>query len=408
MERERVRRSALTLSVSRLIDSTEQRNISLVSSFLSYRKPYHTQYGVLELLRQVGMSQVPLEHQQPGQAGDVVWLAHVVAVCWGAPQQLAEDIFRVGLGLALHVGVALVHLLDITTLQKATAAANGYHSSVIRRCNEAKLIDGIAEVQKALHKVQEAVVTAEEAFAAVLLKVTRVEEVETWKDLAETVSNATAETATLCLQTIGVAEGKLRAAAAAAAAPVAAPGRLVEALKPSMLTLDTTPIKVRQWKRKLVSFLCRSSIPNWQDVSNQHSVFFGCMESAMEDRVMHHDRYEDRAAVLPADPVPDGSSLVELLDEVYLEEVPLFNLRLEFFRMRQRTGEGETVEQFMELLEARAREAEVHLMTREDLIMFRCHTGVVEEGMLVEWRRLETPSLPKMKRAMTRYKAGKT
>ncbi len=39
--------------------------------------------------------------------------------------------------------------------------------------------------------------------------------------------------------------------------------------------------------------------------------------------------------------------------------------------------------------------------------MFRCHTGVVEERMLVEWRRLETPSLLEMKRAMTRYKAGK-
>ncbi len=35
------------------------------------------------------------------------------------------------------------------------------------------------------------------------------------------------------------------------------------------------------------------------------------------------------------------------------------------------------MEQFVELLEVRAREAEVHLMTREDLIMFRCHTGVV-------------------------------
>ncbi len=41
------------------------------------------------------------------------------------------------------------------------------------------------------------------------------------------------------------------------------------------------------------------------------------------------------------------------------------------------------------------------------MIMFRCHMGVVEEGMLVEWRQLETPSLPEMKRAMMRYKAGK-
>ncbi len=36
-------------------------------------------------------------------------------------------------------------------------------------------------------------------------------------------------------------------------------------------------------------------------------------------------------------------------------------------------------------------------MSRDDLIMFRCHTGVVEEGMLVELRRQETPLLPEMK-----------
>ncbi len=98
-----------------------------------------------------------------------------------------------------------------------------------------------------------------------------------------------------------------------------------------------------QWKLKLVTYLRRSGVPNWTDVLDQHCIFFKCMESAVEDRVMHHDRYEDRVAVLPAEPVIDGSSLVELLDGVYLEEVPLFNRRLEFFQMCQRTGEGETV-----------------------------------------------------------------
>ena len=164
----------------------------------------------------------------------------------------------------------------MTTLQKATAVANGYHGSATRRCNEAKLIvealdtheshDGIAEVRKTLHKVQEARVAAEEAFAADLLKVTRDEEMETWKDRAETVSNTTAETAVLCLRSIGVTEGKLRAAAACAgqavaaaatAAPAAAPGRLVEALKPNLLTINATPIEMQQWKRKLVTYLRR-------------------------------------------------------------------------------------------------------------------------------------------------------
>ena len=63
-------------------------------------------------------------------------------------------------------------------------------------------------------------------------------------------------------------------------------------------------------------------------MTDQHSVFFGCMESAVEDRVMHHDQYVNTAAVLPVDPVPHGNSLVELLDAIHLEDVPLFNRRL--------------------------------------------------------------------------------
>ncbi len=152
---------------------------------------------------------------------------------------------------------------------------------------------------------------------------------ETFKDRAETVSNTTTETVALCLRSIGVSGGKLRAAAACAgqaaavaavaapAAPAAAPGRLVEALKPNMLTLDATPIEVRQLKRKMGTYLRRSGVPNWADVSDQHSVFFVCMESAVQDRDMHHDRYKDIAPVLLADPMPDGSSIVELLDSFW-------------------------------------------------------------------------------------------
>ena len=46
-------------------------------------------------------------------------------------------------------------------------------------------------------------------------------------------------------------------------------------------------------------------------------------------------------------------------------------------------------------------------MTRDYMTMIRCHTGVAEEGMLAEWWRLETLSLPEMKQVMRLYKEGK-
>ena len=129
-------------------------------------------------------------------------------------------------------------------------------------------------------------------FAAVLLRVTKDDDVATCKERAETVSNTTAETVALCLWAFGAAEAKLPVAApapatAAAAAPAAVQGHLDEALKPGILTLDATPMEVRQWKRKLVTYLRCSGVPNWADVSDQHNVFFGCMEPALEDRVDH-------------------------------------------------------------------------------------------------------------------------
>ncbi len=200
------------------------------------------------------------------------------------PQQLAEEVFLVGLGLALIVGITFVHLKDMASaLQKATAVANYYHGSAIRLCNDVKLIvdaldtheshDGVDEVRKALQKVQEAAVAAAEAFAAVLLKVTKDKDEETFKEKAEIVSNAIAETSEMCLRSIGDAEAKLRAAtaqagraaaAAAAMAQAAALGRLVEALKPRVLMLDATPIEVQQWKSCLcpcplsITSRCRS------------------------------------------------------------------------------------------------------------------------------------------------------
>ncbi len=34
------------------------------------------------------------------------------------------------------------------------------------------------------------------------------------------------------------------------------------------------------------------------------------------------------------------------------------------------------------------------MMSQDDIIMFRCHKGMAEEGMLMEWWHLEIPSLP--------------
>ncbi len=65
--------------------------------------------------------------------------------------------------------------------------------------------------------------------------------------------------------------------------------------------------------------------------------------------------------------------------------------------MKQDTGKGETVEAFVELLEARAELGDIHHMTFDEHMMFRMLTAVQDKGMLTEWRRIKNPTMPKMK-----------
>ncbi len=159
-------------------------------------------------------------------------LSHLVAV-YG--DELGEEMALLGVGLGLLAGLALVFQEIMVALQKAITVANSHPCSALRRCNEAKLIaealeahesnDGVVEVRKALQKVRETAQVADKAFSAIHLKVTKDEEVTTFKERAEEVSTAAGKAVKLCLRALGVTEVKLRAAdaplrAAAAAAAV--------------------------------------------------------------------------------------------------------------------------------------------------------------------------------------------
>ena len=155
---------------------------------------------------------------------------------------------------------------------------------------------------------------------------------------------------------------------------------MLDGLKPPTLAMEATPIEVRQWKKKFGTYYRRSGVPAWPDVDDKHNVFFGCMEVSVADKIMRHDLFTEALDVLPADP-PTRDSLVELLDDVFLREVPLFNRRLEFWQMKQSPSTGESVDQFVELLEARAREAARIMPTSCSTWKSRWVRGLVSTSM---------------------------
>ncbi len=168
-------------------------------------------------------------------------------------------------------------------LQKAIASANGSHGTVIQS-NEAVIItnalstsasnNGITETRQVIQKVRNAALDVEDAFQPILLKL-------------QGDDNLMIGDLVTCIQAIGEEEAALLATqpttlnVMAAATATGAQGRLAEALKPGMLTLDLSPIELRQWKKKLFTYLHRSFVPAWRDMTDLHRMFVTCIESAV-------------------------------------------------------------------------------------------------------------------------------
>ncbi len=232
----------------------------------------------------------------------------------------------------------------------------------------------------------------------ILVEIDRKEHVK-WKERAEELENVLADSLESAATAITIIDTALRPRTRPpvhpVVAPAAAPSRtMMDSLKPSTLCLDSTLYDLKQWKKKFGTYFRTSGCDLWAEHGDKHNTFFGCIESYLETRILRHESYNAVRSILPSDP-PTNDSLIETLDAIFLANTPLFTRRLEFWEMKQDTGRGETVEAFVELLEARAKLGDIHLMKFDEHMMFRMLTSVQDKGMLTEWRSIVNP-MPEM------------
>ncbi len=167
----------------------------------------------------------------------------------------------------------------VVALQTAINSANGYYQVAIWRCNEALVVANapvasalnncIVEMQRAIQKVQKAAAEADFAFQTIIIKLVDNEELNMFEDRVTKVCDPPATTVVMYIQATGAAEVVLPVkqptpvvvvAAVAAVTALGAPGHVVDALKPGILTLDASPIDRVEAvdMRKLVMYLCPS------------------------------------------------------------------------------------------------------------------------------------------------------
>ncbi len=108
-----------------------------------------------------------------------------------------------------------------------------------------------------------------------------------------------------------------------AAAPPPPIRTMMDSLKPPTLCPDSSLYDLKQWKRKFDTYFHRSGCHLWAKHEDKHNAFFGCIEPALETRILRHEGYNAMRSVLPSDP-PNNNSLIKILDAIFLSNTPLF------------------------------------------------------------------------------------
>ena len=103
--------------------------------------------------------------------------------------------------------------------------------------------------------------------------------------------------------------------------------RPVDFLKPTKLSIETSPDKVRDWKARFESF-CKASHVDTQERKEQHEVLYALLDTDLTTRMMEE--------------VDDTDSLTQCLaklDLVFTAEYPLHTRRWKFMQIKQKKGE---------------------------------------------------------------------
>ena len=194
------------------------------------------------------------------------------------------------------------------------------------------------------------------------------------------------------------------AAAAAAAAPAAAPAqgaarpRAVADLKPEKLDLEQPPSTLRTWKASFLTYYTSTGI-NTCTLGEQHGFIMNFMQPSLANRVRDNDKYRED---LPLQGQVD--SVMAVIEDEFLTRYPLFNRRLDYFRMRQ--ADGEKFSDFALKLRKTGEEAELQRLNEESLHIFRYITGVTDAKLRDRFFRLPSPTLADLKAAVRAYEAG--
>ena len=299
---------------------------------------------------------------------------------------------------------------DIKTAQASAAAHRGH---VTRATKE---LDRVAEsvsdhptersvqaMLSTLVRFESQSTKAEEAYMMLMAIDPDKDKQATYKSRLDEICDTRAQVVTRTNRLADRAEETMRAAINANPPQVVHQGpsqpKVCAALKPKQLTIENTPTELRSWRLRYTAYHTTSQFDTY-DKPEQHMFMFAVLDHDMENRVREHDKYHSQMDVLG-----DVDSLLEIIEEEFIQRYPLFNRRLEYFRLAQKVGQEFSA--YALELKQKGDEADLHRLDTDSLHVFRYITGVTDQKLREKFFRLVDPKLEDLKRTVRAYEAGK-
>ena len=167
-------------------------------------------------------------------------------------------------------------------------------------------------------------------------------------------------------------------------------------LEPKVISSEYSPAELRQWLRDYSSFYTASNFEK-ADIGIQHSYFLRYVASDVRQRIEND--------ITPNMPIcAESDSCFQLLIKFFKLQYPVFNRRLDFFRLKQSSGESSTA--FLAKLERIGAEADLADLTIADFYAQRILEGLADKTLRNRLLKLADKSFESFQEEMRIYDAA--
>ena len=149
-----------------------------------------------------------------------------------------------------------------------------------------------------------------------------------------------------------------------------------EALKPDTLLKTYTPVELRTWIESYKAYYTGSHFEK-ATVPERQAYFIKCLDSYLQNHV--RSKIDTDTPVFKDPNNPEKLSCIQVLEDYFLLTYPLVARRFDLFSHKQATGESFL--EFKTKMCAKANEADLEKLSKEDLLAFLLIAGTSNEKL---------------------------